>query len=166
MTDTAPSELVRKPLLWGAVLLMLLMVGVGATQLWHIVNPPRAETATVDPNCNLHEGSCTATFSDGSQLTISVSPQPIVQQRPLTLDVQSNGLNIASMEADIVGIGMNMGYNRPALSAGTDAQYQGQAILPVCVLTEMPWELRLMAHTTDRGLLVAPFRFTTNKNAL
>lgn len=166
MSTRLVSRIDHNPWIWAAAVLLLGLVGFGAMQLWHIVNPPRAETASVDPTCDLHNETCTATFSDGSQLTLRVSPNPIVQQHPLTLEVELQGLNIASLVADIVGIGMNMGYNRPALSAAGESRFVGQAILPVCILNEMPWELRLMAHTTDRGLLVAPFRFTTTKTTL
>ncbi|MDO6459449.1 hypothetical protein Q4485_01920 [Granulosicoccaceae sp. 1_MG-2023] len=163
MTDTALPRSKPGPLAWLTALIMALVVGLGLLQLWRLVNPPRAETAALNPACDLHSGPCTATFSDGSQLTLSISPQPIVQQEPLTLQVRISGLTVDSMQADIVGIGMNMGYNRPALTARPDGHFSGRAILPVCVLTEMPWEIRLMAQTPDRGLLVAPFRFTTSK---
>jgi len=57
---------------------------------------------------------------------------------------------------------MEMGYNRPKLNAIDKINFKGQAILPVCVRSKMDWEARVLLKT-DKGTIMAPFRFFTTK---
>jgi hypothetical protein len=146
----------------GAIaMLAIAILCVGGWKLWNKVNPKSTATAPLSLDCELQESSCSSTFSDGTEISLSIDPQPIPNLKKLTLNTQINGLEAEKVEVDIVGIGMNMGYIRPALSkTQVKGRFTGESILPVCIIQEMQWEARVMAYT-DKGLLIAPFRFKT-----
>ena len=73
-----------------------------------------------------------------------------------------DGVAVSKAEVDFTGIGMDMGYNRPTLEPITKTQFKGKAILPVCVRSKMDWEAKVLLQT-ERGLIMAPFRFFTLK---
>lgn len=147
-----------------AAILLAAIIAVGGWKLWGFLNPPRTETAAVDPDCNLQAEACNVSFSDGTEVSLAVQPTPIPLLKPITLQSSVKGANAKKVEVDIVGVGMNMGYIRPELSSVDESGlFEGESILPVCILNEMEWEARVMVHS-DAGLLVAPFRFTTRKN--
>ena len=147
-----------------AAVLLAAIIAVSSWKLWGFLYPPRTETAAADPNCNLQADACNVTFSDGTEVSLAVQPTPIPLLKPITLQSTVKGANAKRVEVDIVGVDMNMGYIRPELSsAGVSGLFEGESILPVCILNEMEWEARVMVHS-DAGLLVAPFRFTTRKN--
>jgi hypothetical protein len=118
--------------------------------------------ATADPSCNLQGGACQATFSDGGRITLSLRPRPIQSLQPIQIEVQTEALEIASIAVDFRGQSMDMGYNRPQLSAVSPSHYSGSGMLASCALERMSWEVTVLA-TTDRGVLAAPFVFQTLK---
>jgi len=74
--------------------------------------------------------------------------------------VKTEGADVSSVEVDFVGVGMNMGYNRPALNKIGEGQFTGEATLPVCVRRKMEWEARVLLHTPE-GIIMAPFQLYT-----
>lgn len=144
-------------------LLLLAILAAGGWKLYQILAPERVATAPLNTECDLAISDCNSVFPDGTTVSLSMEPRPIPVLKPLKLKTTINGVEASSVEVDIVGIGMNMGYIRPELSVkGKDGQFSGDSILPVCILDEMQWEARVMIHSND-GLMVAPFRFVTKK---
>ncbi len=162
---TERAKLTNRPyrLLIG-ILLIAIMGGVG-WKLQSFVNPQRQATAKLNTACDLQSGPCSTSFSDGIQVSLSITPRPIPVLKQLKLTSEIQGIEANAVEIDIVGVGMNMGYNRPELAASGKAnQFQGESILPICLMDTMQWEARVMVHT-DKGLMVAPFRFETQKTS-
>ncbi|MEN8213294.1 MAG: hypothetical protein ABFR19_02925 [Pseudomonadota bacterium] len=120
--------------------------------------------AVTDPDCELRKGPCQADLPSGGSITFSLEPRSIPLMKPLSLDVNVRDIETSSAEVDFVGINMNMGYNRPRLKQTSDSRYQGTATLPVCILQRMQWEARVLLKT-DRGAIMAPFRFHTDKSS-
>lgn len=154
----------RSASLWiGGVLLLAAVVGLALYQTWPLLFPEVAESAALDEGCDLREGPCTAEFPGGGTLSFSIEPQSLPLMEPLNLKVEADGLDLDSVEVDFSGVDMNMGFNRVQLLSGADSEVvtaTGQAVLPVCVRNRMAWEAKVMVQT-ERGLLVAPFRFDT-----
>ena len=119
-----------------------------------------AEFATLDPSCDIQQGSCQAVFPGGGRVTLSIVPRPIQAMKPLEIEVVTDGLDALAVEVDFRGLGMNMGYNRPRLEKQAEGRYAGTGMLAICVMDRMAWEATVLA-TTDDGIMAAPFRFDT-----
>ena len=149
--------------LWTTVaLLTLVLLLVVSYKLKDMLKPTVAATAQLDENCDLRKAACTSKLPGGGSVTLSISPNDIPILRPLQLDVKVEGVEVSTTEIDFTGIGMDMGYNRPKLEPITKTQFKGKAILPVCVRSKMDWEAKVLLQT-ERGLIMAPFRFFTLK---
>jgi len=83
--------------------------------------------------------------------------------QPLTLDVWLEGIAASRVDVDFAGVDMNMGFNRPQRTLTEGTHYRGEGMLPVCVRESMEWEAKVLA-LTDKGLVMAPFRFTSVKS--
>ena len=129
---------------------------------WPLLNPDIVAAAPVDPACDLRRGPCTATLPDGGRVRFELEPKTLPLLEPLAIDVRVEGLRVHSVQVDFAGIGMNMGYNRPTLAPDGEGHYVGSTVLPVCIRYRMDWEAKVLMRTA-KGLLAAPFRFSTFK---
>jgi hypothetical protein len=93
---------------------------------------------------------------------LELDPKTLPLLEPLRIAVDVEGLRALGVEVDFAGVDMNMGYNRPSLTAEGGGRYVGKTVLPVCVRYRMDWEARVLVRTPE-GLMAAPFRFATFK---
>lgn len=150
-------------LLWLlAGLLFLAVAGVAVYKVWPLLHPELVAEAPLDPGCDLRAGPCTGTLPGGGRIRFGIVPREIPVIQPLKFQVDVEGLDAREVEVDLQGVDMNMGYNRPKLSASGKGHFEGDAVIPVCVRDAMEWEARVLVRT-DRGLVAAPFRFITVK---
>jgi len=165
-SKTSSASAKKAGQLWTIVaVLVLAILLVVSYKLKDILKPEVSATAALDDSCDLRAGACISALPSGGKVSLSINPNDIPILRPLTLQVKIEGVEVSNVEVDFVGIGMEMGYNRSKLEADQETkltQFTGKAILPVCVRSKMEWEARVLLKT-DRGLLMAPFRFFTNK---
>jgi len=148
-------------LLWGIVaLLVIALFAVAAYRAWPLLFPEIIQLAPLDPECDLRQGACSASFGEGRTLRFALQPQHIPMLQPLTLEVEVAQLQPHRVEVDFAGVAMNMGFNRPQLHLQQEGRFAGKGTLPVCVLSQMEWEARVLLYT-DQGILAAPFRFIT-----
>lgn len=147
--------------LWSmAGVLFLALIAVVIYKFQPLLNPELAAVAPVDPNCDLRAGPCVGKFSDGTEISFSIEPKTIPLVKPLRLKATVRGVSANNAEVDFIGLNMDMGFNRSKLKASGDGSFIGNGVLPVCVLTRMKWEARVMVQT-DQGTIAAPFRFDT-----
>jgi hypothetical protein len=97
-------------------------------------------------------------------VVFSINPTTIPLLKPLTLDVQLEGFTANKVMVDIIGLNMDMGYNRPQLSIKNSQHFSGSTTLPVCTLDRMEWEARVIIETPDSGNYLIPFRFYTERD--
>lgn len=148
---------------WIAGVLFLLLAAAAAYKAMPLLNPELQAVAPLDSSCDLRAGPCTSSLPGGGRVTFAIPTEGIPLVKPLDLEVKLEGISASSVEVDFVGIGMNMGYNRPRLDAKGGGVYVGTGMLPVCVRVAMEWEARVLVRS-ERGLLAAPFRFITVKD--
>lgn len=129
---------------------------------WPLLNPQIVATAPLDPQCDLRSGACTAWLPDGGAVRLKLDPKTLPLLEPIRIGVEIEGLRALGVEVDFAGVDMNMGYNRPALTAEGAGRFVGTTVLPVCVRYRMDWEARVLVRTPE-GLMAAPFRFSTFK---
>ncbi len=162
-TSTSDISEKRKGNLWAIVsLLTLVLLLVVSYKLKDMLKPGVAATAELNESCDLRKGPCTTQLPGGGTVSFSISPKDIPILRPLKIEVKVEGAEVTEAEVDFTGIGMDMGYNRPKLEPVEKQYFMGKAILPVCVRSKMDWEAKVLLQT-NRGLIMAPFRFFTKK---
>lgn len=153
----------KKPdgLFWAAGALLALTLGLSIYfNFKGYFEPQVVSTLPVDSNCDLHSGACRTSMPQGGTVSLIIEPRTIPLLKPLQLQVITEGIDVSVVEIDLVGVGMNMGYNRPRLKKITEGQFAGEATLPVCVRRKMDWEARVLLHT-PQGIVMAPYRFYT-----
>ncbi|MES9856184.1 MAG: hypothetical protein ABW166_06230 [Sedimenticola sp.] len=149
--------------LWLIVgLLFAAVAGVAIYKVQPLLNPKIVSLAPLDPKCDLRAGPCSSELPGGGRITFAIEPVALPLLKPLQLQVDVDDVEASSVEVDFIGIGMEMGFNRPVLSVATAGHFSGEGVLPVCVRDAMEWEARVLVQS-DRGLLAAPFRFITVK---
>lgn len=149
--------------LWTVIAVLVLAILLAVSyKLKDFLKPDIMETVALDDSCDLRSSVCTSALPDGGKVGFSINPNTIPILRPLKLQVKTEGVDVSSVEVDFIGIGMEMGYNRPKLEAKDKSQFSGKAILPVCVRSKMDWEARVLLKT-KKGVIMVPFRFFTKK---
>jgi len=150
-------------LLWGLIALLLAAIaGYAIYKVQPLLNPKVVARAPVDVSCNLRDHPCSVVFDDGTRVELSIEPRYIPPLHPLSVEVRVEGRQTSGAEIDLVGLNMNMGYNRPVLSQAGPNLYRGTLTIPVCVRNRMDWEATILLRTSA-GLIAAPFRFSTLK---
>lgn len=164
MTDSTNTHSEKKTgNLWTIVALLTLAIILTVSyKLKDLLKPGVTLSAEIDPSCDLRSGECTSNLPNGGKVTFSMTPRDLPILRPLKLDVNIEGVDASKVDIDFVGIDMEMGYNRPSLESKGAGQFEGKTIIPVCVRSRMEWEARVLVKT-DKGLMMAPFRFHTTK---
>lgn len=148
------------------LIVALLLFGIAAVVGYKLNNATQKSVtllAASNPDCELRDGPCHAELPSGGSIEFSIEPRSIPLMKPLSLTVNVRDIKVTAAEIDFIGIGMNMGYNRPQLKQVSNNRFEGNTTLPVCILQRMEWEARLLLET-DKGTVMAPFRFYTNKS--
>lgn len=120
----------------------------------------QAETWPLVKDCNLHQTACTAQHGQQS-LTLDITPKPIPVAKPLQVKVTLNHLQAKTMQIDISGHNMYMGYNRLPLEKVNEQHWQGTTMLAFCTNAKMEWHLTLLIDTPDGKQLQVPFYLET-----
>ena len=149
----------RKVLLDTAAMLVIALVSVIGFKLSPMLVPRAEKLLTVEPGCNLQRGACRVVSDEGT-FEISLSPRPIATAAPLRIEVRTGNSGVSRIDADFAGVGMNMGYFRPALQAHENGIFAAELSLPVCISGHMLWDLTLLIETGST-FLVIPLRFST-----
>ena len=127
------------------------------------LSPSITATAPLDPSCDLRQGKCQSPLPNGGRVSLSITPKTLPILYPLELKVAVEGVKVSKIDVSFVGVDMDMGYNHTKLEAIDEHHFKGKAVIPVCVRSKMEWEARVLLYT-NKGLIMAPFRFYTIKS--
>ncbi len=116
-----------------------------------------------DTSCDLQKNACRLTLPDGGSVTLDLQPKPIPLVQTIHINVTTQGIKPEAVSVDFKGTTMNMGPNNVALKADKDGLYSAKGMLPVCIRNSMQWQADVYLQT-DKGIVVAPFIFTTHKH--
>jgi hypothetical protein len=144
---------------------------------------PQSETPapTVWPmlqDCELRESACTAhapkkltlaqvpgqTPVTEQRVTLSLSPRPVQVARSLQASARLEGFGedaIESVEIDVAGVNMYMGYNRVPLQHQSSGHYAGPLMLAFCTNDEMNWQVTVLITLKEGHPIQVPFQLTT-----
>ncbi|WP_321275841.1 hypothetical protein [Thiomicrorhabdus indica] len=162
-TSPANRRHKKKLLLWVIATLVLLAL-LASLQGCSQQSNHQATLWPMDKTCNLHKESCTAKY-EGAEATLKVSPHPIPIARPLGIEVALNGLNPTSVQLDISGINMYMGYNRVPLKSSKPNHWVGTSMLAFCTAEKMEWQITLMLKMADGKEVQIPYFLETVNRA-
>ncbi|MGV6810339.1 MAG: hypothetical protein ACWA5U_10750 [bacterium] len=165
-----------RTIVWVLALLMFVLFVLVGQKLWRLSLYPTDHfdyIASADEQCELRKQACYLTLPTGERVGLTVTPADLPLLTPLEWQVSLERMTAKQVVLDIVGLNMDMGYNRTTLTPATvtsagvvapSAQvFRGQALLPICTLDTMQWEARLLIETHDQQRLLMPFRFQTDQ---
>ena len=150
-------------MVWTLLSLLILISLIGLSyQLKSNILPLASLTTAIDPTCNLRASTCTSTLPNGGKVSFTITPKNIPLLQPLTLEVLTEGIQVFTVEVDIMGLNMDMGYNHVKLTTETKGRFKGNTTIPICIRNKMDWQASVLLRT-DQGLINAPFHFYTLK---
>jgi len=114
-----------------------------------------------DPTCDLHVKSCEVKLSDGHKVLFDIEPKSIPLMKPLSFTVTSE-IDLPSIEIKLFATNMNMGFHTFKLTKIAEGRYQGEGILPTCVVGNMIWEAHVIFNENKQSQ-GAIFTFQTDK---
>jgi len=118
---------------------------------------------TVAPSeCNLHVNACTVPLVDDSLLTLEIEPKPIPLMKPLHFRVLSHTSTLPFIEIKLFATNMNMGFHTFKLYLKESGYYEGEGMLPTCVVGNMIWQANVILNASDQSM-GATFYFQTDK---
>lgn len=142
-----------------ALVLFALALTVGVWQQGqHSMEPEDLQRLEPDPACDLRTGACSRALPDGGELMFTVEPRGVPPMTPLAMEASLARTTLAAKWVDFVGVDMEMGFNRSALSGAGSGRFTGKGLIPVCVRERMLWEARVVLSDGNTWISV-PFRF-------
>lgn len=117
---------------------------------------------TCKENCNLHEKSCEVVLPSQESLSFEISPKPIPLMKPLVFSVKTTDTTLNTIELTLFATNMNMGLHSIKLLHKGDGLYQGEGMLPTCVVGNMNWQANIILNKPSHSE-GATFYFQTDK---
>lgn len=174
MTQTVKQWRNWRTLAWLLAVVLFVLVLLAGQKLLRLVshNPQDFDyIAQADEHCQLRQQTCYLAVPNEGRVGLAVTPQDLPLLTPLEWQVSLEKIKAKQVVLDIVGLNMEMGYNRTTLTqqvshadnAPLSQLFRGQALLPICTLETMEWEARLLIETQDQQRFLLPFRFQTEQ---
>lgn len=111
--------------------------------------------------CDLHVNACEATLKDSSKLFFEIEPKAIPLMKPLLFKVTS-AVDLPNIEIKLFATNMNMGLHTIKLTQTSKGVYEGEGMLPTCVMGNMVWQANVILNQTTQSQ-GAIFTFKTDK---
>ncbi|WP_263832078.1 hypothetical protein [Sulfurospirillum oryzae] len=112
-------------------------------------------------SCDLHESACQALLSDGSELSLDIEPKSIPLMKPLHFKVTS-AIDLPTIEIKLFATNMNMGLHTIKLTKSAQGVYEGEGMLPTCIVGNMIWQANVILNQSSHSQ-GAIFSFKTDK---
>ncbi len=113
-------------------------------------------------DCDLHKSTCSVKLKDGSIISLSINPKEIPLKKPIKLTVTTQGIKTKTLSLKVFAVNMNMGLIEKSLKKIKKNTYEGEVILPTCVVGDMIWNANIIADKTSKSV-GAIFEFQTKK---
>ncbi len=114
-------------------------------------------------DCNLQEKPCTVLMPYGKEITFELSPRPVIMNQRIYTIVDANKHSLDTIQLDLKGIEMDMGYNRPILKDVENKHlFKQQIYMPACTSDYMHWQLTYLINFQQKEYSVV-FKIKTEK---
>ncbi|MDD3344314.1 MAG: hypothetical protein PHR87_12155 [Sulfurospirillaceae bacterium] len=117
---------------------------------------------TANPECNLNVERCETALSDRSHLTLEIEPKPVPLMKPITFKVTIEDASLSFIEATLFATNMNMGLHTFKLFNKGNGLYEGEGMLPTCIVGNMIWQTNIVLNKPSQSI-GATFFFQTGK---
>ncbi len=138
------------------VLLIALVVVVGY-KLSPLLLPKADVTVHPDPNCDLQQQACPVNLPSGGKIELLMGTRPVPMVKPFEVLLTSSGFAPTRVEVDFAGVDMNMGLNRPELTARGEGKFSATVTLPVCITGQMDWQVTVLIESGNERIAI-PYR--------
>lgn len=112
--------------------------------------------------CNPNTEHCEATLTDTSLLTLDIEPKPIPLMKTITFRVTLENTTLPFIEATLFATNMNMGLHTFKLFSKGNGLYEGEGMLPTCIVGNMIWQTNIVINKPTQSI-GATFFFQTSK---
>ena len=112
--------------------------------------------------CLLNTQRCEATLIDKSHLSLDIEPKPIPLMKPITFRVTLEDTTLPFVEATLFATNMNMGLHTFKLLSKGNGLYEGEGMLPTCIVGNMIWQINIVINQPTQSI-GATFFFQTSK---
>ena len=144
----------------GVLLIALVVVGY---KLSPILLPKADVTVQPDPGCDLQQQACPVELPGRRKIELSMGTRPVPMVKSFAIEVTSSGFSPDRIEVDFAGVDMNMGLNRPLLTAHGDHRYGAEVTLPVCITGKMDWQVTVLVETGSERIAI-PYRLVSGSH--
>ncbi|MDD2383858.1 MAG: hypothetical protein PHN18_06665 [Sulfurospirillaceae bacterium] len=117
---------------------------------------------TASQECNLNTEHCEVALIDNSSLRLDIEPKPIPLMKSITFRVQIEDASLPFIEATLFATNMNMGLHTFKLFSKGDGLYEGEGMLPTCIVGNMIWQTNIVLNKPTQSI-GATFFFQTGK---
>jgi len=100
-------------------------------------------------------------LKDGTLLSFDIEPKSIPLMQPLHFKVTAN-TNLPAIQLKLFATNMNMGFHSVNLKETSSGVYEGEGVLPTCMVGGMLWQANVVLNERDKSL-GAVFTFKTDK---
>ena len=102
--------------------------------------------------CDLQKQTCSALLENNTSLSFDISPKPILPAKPLHFKVHAPTISLPEIELKIFATNMNMGLHTFKLLPTQNGWYEGDGILPTCMVGDMIWQVNVIFNSSDKSL--------------
>lgn len=143
----------------------ILSLVLGTSLLLFGCDNPSKQATLWDMNqaCDLHSTACTSTRVNEEdngveqKATLSMMPRPVPVARAIAVSADLENIEAQSVELDISGLSMYMGYNRVDLTTMDGKHWAGTSMLAFCTDDMMEWQITLMITQKDGKKIQIPY---------
>lgn len=152
--------------LWYIVVaLLLIVIGLFGKQfLDQQSDASFTEIRAASAECDLQVDRCSIEFSDGTNITLQITPKPISALVPLTFTVSTSNDEITDLVIQVTGTNMDMGNTRFPIPKTATQQFKGEGILPICTQSTMLWRIRAIVTDSQNQHFGADFPLKTTNS--
>lgn len=117
---------------------------------------------TASKECNLNVSECSARLTNDLQVRFDISPKPIPLMEALKFRASVEKIDLPFIELKLFSTNMNMGFHSFKLYAKGEGVYEGEGMLPTCIIGNMIWQANLIINTSSQSIGTT-FYFQTSK---
>ena len=112
-------------------------------------------------DCLLDQSVCEAELSNGTRLTLEITPRPVPLMQTLQFKLNSaERRDMRPLQIDITGLNMEMGLNRATFNVQDEGVWFAETLLPICSQRRMHWQAAVLIENAQQYERVS-FQFYT-----
>lgn len=128
----------KKILFVEILLIVFLVVGYFASDIWNYLSRKELLYINPDKNCSLNHATCELSMQDGSKLSLEIVPKEIYPLQKTEFISKIEGAD--SVKMTVFSTSMNMGLHEFLFKKEKDGLFHAVVLLPACSANIMKWQ--------------------------